>query len=196
MICNNIVIDNSSKTHCSICWNSIKSLYKTTCNHEFCRSCIRKNIIEYESERCPICRNIFDENEMDRIKKENVYRPTTRSQTKSKRMEQITVQLDECFRLIFKLVTHYTTNKRRLRFILIKLSNELEKMFSILYKNPWYMKEKDEHNSKTVKTINLIVKSLINNQYGNMYKNLYSATKFNFTIWLFKFKEIGIHFSE
>jgi hypothetical protein len=57
------------------------------------------------------------------------------------------------------------------------------------------MKDKNEHNNKTVKTINLIVKSMISNQY-HMYKDLYSVTKFNFTIWLFKFKEIGIHFSE
>ena len=55
-------VDNTNKTlECSICYESIEKLLKTTCNHIFCGRCINSWLEKHNT--CPYCREeIYKEN--------------------------------------------------------------------------------------------------------------------------------------
>ena len=52
-------MEPSECNECPVCLEVIKEgdIYKTSCNHIFCDSCIRKMCIETLSYTCPMCRN-------------------------------------------------------------------------------------------------------------------------------------------
>lgn len=60
-----MTIDNNSQEPCSICLEQINDtsngnvLQRTTCNHKFCKNCMRQyieNWSQYNDLKCPICR--------------------------------------------------------------------------------------------------------------------------------------------
>ena len=194
--------ENQENQKCTICWNNIKLSYTTPCNHEFCHKCIKKNIETYEATSCPICRYQFNEVELHNIKiykkhkncknHEITTRPITRSQTRLQRMNEITEKIVSSFTLIYRLLHHYrvVSNRRRLYFTKTKIDIQLEKVFSLIYQNPWYIKQCDDNNSHIIENIKDVLAILLKNDFDEFYDS--NVSGFNIQIWMYKFREIGI----
>ena len=228
----NIVITKQEEQEhqkCTICWNKMKSSYTTSCNHEFCHKCIKKNIETYEATSCPICRYQFNEVELHSIKiykkprnvkkhqknkkhtrldnnqsvhnnsiannTEIARRPITRSQTRLQRMNEITNKIINRFTFIFQILQQYEhlSNTMRLYFIKNKIDFHLEKVFSLLYNNSWYIKKCNDNNEHIIENIKDLLMTLLKNGY-QFYDS--KSTGFNLRIWIYKFREIGIFMKE
>jgi len=86
----------TTKTECPICYETMKTIIKTNCNHEFCDSCIKTYLDSCEKHpSCPLCRESVMELKTTNKKIEQVLKKYCIEEVKTQQEEQDQQQPEE-----------------------------------------------------------------------------------------------------